>query len=83
MGATGCHNAKFEIYLSSTMNDGTPVEGAKIQRSKEKLAKSFGVCTHLYHRSEGVWRMGGVTFRDEAELQQKAVLIISRQVAVL
>ncbi len=51
-----------------TMNDGTPVDGGEIQRIKDKLVKAFGGYTHLKHRSEGAWRMGGVTFRDEVTI---------------
>ena len=98
---------EFEIYLPTTLNDGTPVDVAKIQGIKEALVKAFGGYTHLNHRSEGAWRIGGVTFHDEVtivrvlddgyarfdmtsfkksietELQQDAVLIISRRVAAL
>lgn len=59
---------EFEIYLPTTMNNGTPVDGVEIQRIKDKLANAFGGYTHLRHRSEGVWRMGGVTFRDEVTI---------------
>lgn len=59
---------EFEIYLPTTMNDGTPVDADEIQRIKDELAKAFGGYTHLSHRSEGAWRMGGVTFRDEVTI---------------
>ncbi|MEA3212389.1 MAG: hypothetical protein QOE70_5446 [Chthoniobacter sp.] len=59
---------EFEIYLPMTMNDGTPVEAGEIQRIKDTLVKAFGGYTHLNHRSEGAWRMGGVTFRDEVTI---------------
>lgn len=59
---------EYEIYLPTTLNDGTPVDGAKIERIKETLMKAFGGYTHLKHRSEGAWRMGGVTFRDEVTI---------------
>jgi hypothetical protein len=59
---------EYEIYLPTTLNNGTPVEGDKIQRIKDTLAKAFGGYTHLNHHSEGVWRMGGVTFRDEVTI---------------
>jgi hypothetical protein len=54
----------FEIYLPMTMNNGTPVDGGEIQRIKDELMRAFGGYTHLNQRSEGAWRMGGVTFRD-------------------
>ena len=59
---------EFEIYLPMTMKDGTPIDGGEIQRIKDQLVKTFGGYTHLKHRSEGAWRMGGVTFRDEVTI---------------
>src|SRR5688500_13489385 len=59
---------EFEIYLPTTLNDGTPVDAKEISQIKETLAKIFGGYTHLNHRSEGAWRMGGVTFRDEVTI---------------
>lgn len=59
---------EFEIYLPTKTNDGTPVDGGAIQRIKDELMNAFGGYTHLSHRSEGVWRMGGVTFRDEVTI---------------
>ena len=56
---------EYEIYLPMTLNDGSPVDPAEIQRIKNVLAKAFGGYTHLNHRSEGVWRMGNAVFRDE------------------
>jgi len=59
---------EFEIYLPTTLNDGTPVDARAIEQIKERLAEVFGGYTHLSQRSEGAWRMGGVTFRDEVTL---------------
>jgi hypothetical protein len=59
---------EYEIHLPTTLKDGTPVEAAKIQEIKETLVKAFGGYTHLNHRSEGAWRMGGVTFHDEVTI---------------
>lgn len=59
---------EYEIYLPTSLNDGTPVDGEAIQRIKDTLAKTFGGYTHLNQRSEGVWHMGGVTFRDEVTI---------------
>ncbi|MES2572851.1 MAG: hypothetical protein V4710_22700, partial [Verrucomicrobiota bacterium] len=35
-----------------------------------KLMEVYGGYTHLKHRSEGAWRMGGVTFRDEVTIMR-------------
>jgi hypothetical protein len=59
---------EYEIYLPTTLDDGTPVEAAKIQGIKDSLVKAFGGYTHLNQRSEGAWRMGGVTFHDEVTI---------------
>lgn len=59
---------EFEIYLPMRMNDGVPVDGAAIQRIKDTLMEVFGGYTHLDQRFEGVWRMGGVTFRDDVTI---------------
>src|SRR3954453_20654181 len=59
---------EFEIYLPTTLNDGSPADPAELERVKETLAKAFGGYTHLRQRSEGAWRMGGVTFRDEVTI---------------
>lgn len=47
---------EFEIYLPTTMNDGTPVDGGEIQHIKDKLVKAFGY-THLNGRNTGAMRM--------------------------
>lgn len=57
-----------EIYLPTTRNDGTPVDRAKLEEIKETLVHAFGGYTQLNHRSEGAWRLGGVTFRDEVAI---------------
>jgi hypothetical protein len=59
---------EFEIYLPMKMNDGTPVDPREIQRVKDELFKTFGGYTHLNQQSEGAWRMGGVTFRDDVTI---------------
>jgi hypothetical protein len=59
---------EFEIYLPTMANDGTPIDACKIERIKATLAETFGGYTHLNQRSEGAWRMGGVTFRDEVTI---------------
>ena len=59
---------EFEIYLPTTLNNGIPIDAKEISRIKEMLAKTFGGYTHLNQRSEGAWRMGGVTFRDKVTI---------------
>jgi hypothetical protein len=59
---------EYEIYLPSTRNDGTPSNSGAIEKFKQLLVDAFGGYTHLQHRFEGAWRMGGVTFRDEVTI---------------
>jgi hypothetical protein len=59
---------EFEIYLPMANDDGTAADPAEIERIKATLARTFGGYTHLNQRSEGVWSMGGVTFRDEVTI---------------
>jgi hypothetical protein len=59
---------EYDIYLPTKHNDGTRVDSVQIRRIKQELALTFGGYTHLQHRSEGLWRMGNVTFRDEVTI---------------
>jgi len=59
---------EYEIYLPASLNNGEPADETEIQRIKDTLVKTFGGYTHLTHRSEGAWRMGGVTFHDEVTI---------------
>jgi hypothetical protein len=59
---------EYEIYLPMTYNDGSQVDPEIIQRIKDTLAAQFGGYTYLRQRNEGVWKIGGVTFRDEITL---------------
>ena len=59
---------EYEIHLPTVHNDGRPVDDAKIQEIKDTLIEVFGGYTHLNHRSEGAWSMGGVTFHEEVTI---------------
>lgn len=56
---------EYDIYLPTTRNDGTPIDEVALEQVKQSLTDAFGGYTHLTHHNEGVWRMGGVTFRDK------------------
>src|SRR5436309_8164919 len=55
---------EYELFVPLHYNDGTPVEGAKLARLRQRLVDRFGGLTDLRHRSEGHWKVAGVTFRD-------------------
>ena len=59
---------ELEIFLPTTLNDGTPVDAAEIAQIKDALLKAFGGYTHLDHRFEGAWRVGEVTIRDDVTI---------------
>src|SRR3954453_9289598 len=56
---------EFDIYLPSKNADGSGVDAKEIAQIKETLVKAFGGYTHFPQKSEGAWRVGGVTLRDE------------------
>lgn len=49
-----------------------PIAGERanveLARVKKQLTEAFGGLTDFHHRSEGAWKMGGVTMRDEVIL---------------
>jgi hypothetical protein len=59
---------EYEIYVPTVHNDGIPTDAAEIAGLKRTLTKVFGGYTHLRQHSEGEWRIGGVTFRDEVTI---------------
>lgn len=59
---------EYEIYLPTAENDGTPVDARVVDRLKQSLADAFGGYTHQQSRSEGVWKLGSVVFRDEVTI---------------
>ena len=59
---------ELEIFLPMSLNDGTPVDPAEIERLKDTILKAFGGYTHLDHRFEGAWCVGGVTLHDDVTI---------------
>jgi len=56
---------EYDIFLPATHNDGAPVSESVIEHIKRALSDAFGGYTHFTHENEGVWKMGGVAFRDK------------------
>lgn len=56
---------EYDLYLPLSYNDGRPVESEKIQRFKKILLDYFGGLTHFPQENEGLWKFGGITFRDK------------------
>jgi hypothetical protein len=57
--------SEYDVYLPLTYNDGRPVEPEKIAYLKRRLQDHFGGLTFFPQRTEGLWNVGNVTFRDE------------------
>ncbi len=56
---------EYDLYLPLRYNDGRPVEQAKVDALKQRLTERFGGLTFFPQKSEGTWKIGSVTFRDE------------------
>jgi hypothetical protein len=61
-------NVEYEIYVPLTDNDGIKYPTQVLQLFKDDLVNRFSGLTDLRFRSEGVWRFGGIEFRDEIVL---------------
>jgi hypothetical protein len=55
---------EYDIYLPLTYNDGSAVEGRKIERIGEMLLDQFGGVTFFPQANQGSWKMGDVVFKD-------------------
>ncbi len=56
---------EYDLYYPLRYNDGREVEPAKVVGLKERLTERFGGLTFFPQKSEGTWKIGSVTFRDE------------------
>src|SRR5438270_8309525 len=57
--------SEYDVYIPLTYNDGTPVDPDKIADLKKRLRDRFGGLTFFPQRTEGLWKVGSVSFRDE------------------
>ncbi len=63
LGSTG--SWEYDLYLPLRFNDGRPVDVSVVQQVKSALVAEFGGLTHFPEENEGVWKLGGRTFRDK------------------
>jgi hypothetical protein len=56
---------EYDLFVPLFYNDGTPIEAVKFQRLQAELLDRFEGLTFFPQPNEGLWRMGGVTYRDE------------------
>ena len=56
---------EYDIFVPLYYNDGSPFEPVKFQRLQRHLLDPFDGLTFFPQPTEGFWKMGGVTYRDE------------------
>ena len=56
---------EYDIFVPLYFNDGSPVEAEKFQQLQERLLDRFGGLAFFPQPNKGLWRMAGVTYRDE------------------
>jgi hypothetical protein len=56
---------EFDIFIPLNYNDGTAVEGEKLQRLQRRLLEHFAGLTFFPQPNEGYWKLRNVTYRDE------------------
>lgn len=56
---------EFDLFIPLNYNDGTAVEGAKLQWLQRRLLDHFAGLTFFPQPNEGWWKLGSATYRDE------------------
>jgi hypothetical protein len=56
---------EYDIYIPLNDNKGRAFPMRVIEETKKRLVELFGGFTDFRHRNEGVWKVGGVAYRDE------------------
>src|SRR5688572_17083964 len=56
---------EYDLYVPLHYNDGRPIEDEKLAALKRRLVEEFGGLTHFPQENEGLWKVGGFTFRDK------------------
>ncbi len=56
---------EYELYFPLRHNDGSPVEEEKLAACKRLLVAEFGGLTLFPQETEGLWRVGRYTYRDQ------------------
>ena len=59
---------EYDLYYPLTSESGERSSDATFDDTKKRLTEFFGGLTDFRHRSEGSWKFGGVTYRDEIVL---------------
>ena len=56
---------EYDIFIPLYYNEGSPVEGRKLQRLQARLLEQFDGLTFFPQPNEGYWKLAGITYHDE------------------
>lgn len=56
---------EYDLYVPTVSETGKRFSKTKLDRLKKLLISEFGGLTYFPQKSKGVWRIGGVSFRDD------------------
>jgi hypothetical protein len=56
---------EYELYLPTISPQGTLFSQDVLRQIRQELVDFFGGLTDTRHKNEGLWKIGGVTVRDE------------------
>ena len=59
---------EYDVYVPTVSEEGAAYPPDLLSSYKTLLVERFGGVTDFRHRSEGLWRVGAATFRDEIVL---------------
>ena len=56
---------EYDLFVPLYYNDGAPIEAVKFQILQARLLEFFNGVTFFPQPNQGLWKAGGVTYRDE------------------
>ena len=56
---------RYEIFLPTRYNDGSPIGAAVFMHTRQELVAQFGACSFFPESFQGTWMHQGQTFEDE------------------
>lgn len=56
---------EYDLFIPLRYNDGTLIEGVKLQQLQASLLEQFGGLTYFPQANHGYWKLGDMTYQDE------------------
>jgi hypothetical protein len=56
---------EYDIFVPLFLNDGRPIEPAKFQLLQTDLLEHFEGLTYFPQPNQGIWKFGGLSYKDE------------------